>query len=62
MKLLLLCLGSFVLGVFVGGRMWVALTFCMAFVALWWFGLPRPAPDRLAPSKPFGRSPRDFGS
>lgn len=62
MKLLLLCLGSFVFGVFVGARMWVALFFCAALVALWWFGLPRPSPDRVfRPPKPFGRGSRDHG-
>lgn len=59
MKLLIMCLGTFVLGVFVGARMWVALTFCMVLVALWWFGLPRPPSDRPAhPTRPFGRRSR----
>lgn len=62
MKLLLLCLGSFVLGVFVGGRMWMALIFCAALVAVWWFGIPRLPPDCSArPTKPFGRGSRNRG-
>lgn len=52
MKLMLLCLGSFVLGVFVGARMWAALLFCAVIVAAWCFGVPRPPPD--LPAKPSG--------
>lgn len=59
MKLLLLCLGSFVTGVFVGARMWAVLLLCAVFVAAWWFGIPRPPPD--LPTKPFGRRSRDHG-
>lgn len=62
MKLPLLCLGMFVLGVFVGARMWVALIFCGALAALWWFGLPPSVTHRLTHhSKPFGRGARDPG-
>jgi hypothetical protein len=62
MKLPLLCLGMFVLGVFVGAQMWLALIFCAALAAMWWFGLPSSASRRLAHhAKSFGRGIRDLG-
>jgi hypothetical protein len=62
MKLLFACLGCFIFGVLVGARMWIALIFCAALVALWWFGLPRPPPDRLSRrNSHFDRSPRRHG-
>lgn len=57
MNILLLCLGAFIAGVFVGARLWIALIICAAVLAAWWFGRFKPPPDRLKHLNHFGPRP-----
>lgn len=63
MNLLLLCLGAFIAGVFVGARLWFALFCCAVVLTVWWFGRIRPPPDRQSTRdiSHFGHRPRGGG-
>ena len=61
MNILLLCLGAFVAGVFVGARLWFALFFCAAVLAVWWIKRTIPPPDRSKDISHFGHRPRGGG-